>query len=70
MSKEELIKLKLRDLEEIDSIVDNIFLHYPDGMFFDEFVTFSEEVSSELFYAVMDPLYHFVPCAQNFMIFK
>ena len=39
-------------------------------MFFDEFCEFSEQVSSELFYAVMDPLYHFVPCCQNFMIMR
>ena len=70
MSKKELIKLKNRDSAEIDTIVDTIFTHYPDGMFFDEFCAFSENVSSELFYAVMDPLYHFIPCCQNFMIMR
>ena len=51
-------------------MVDTIFSEYPDGMYFDEFETFAREVSSELYVAVFDCLYQYVPCIQNFFMIK
>ena len=51
-------------------IIDTIFEKYPNGMFFDEFTQFCKEISSELFVAIFDPLYEYVPCIQNYMILR
>jgi hypothetical protein len=39
-------------------------------MYFDEFVQFNTQVSSELFLSIFDCLHQCVPCAQNFFILK
>jgi hypothetical protein len=51
---------------EIDLITETVFREYPDGMYFDEFVEFSEQISSEFVYAIFDTLYQCVPCIKNF----
>ena len=57
-----LLSAKRKDVDELNFIIDTIFEKYPNGMFFDEFTQFCEEVTSELFVTIFDPLYQFVPC--------
>ena len=39
-------------------------------MYFDEFVQLTEEVTSEFMFAILDTLYQYVPCIQNFCMLK
>ena len=47
--------------------MDVLFKRYPEGnMYFDEFVSLTKEVTSELFFGVFDCLHNYVPCIKNF----
>lgn len=39
-------------------------------MYFDEFVQLTEEVTSEFMFAILDTLYQYVPCIQNYCMLK
>lgn len=62
--------MKKYDEMQTELIVDTIFELYPDGMYFDEFVEFAEEVSCEFVYCIYDSFYHFIPCVQNFLVMR
>lgn len=62
--------MKKYDEMQTELIVDTIFELYPDGMYFDEFVEFAEEVSCEFVYCVFDSFYHYIPCVQNFLVMR
>jgi hypothetical protein len=68
--KNQYLQQKWLDGRQIDLISETVFSEYPDGMYFDEFVQFAEEVSSEFVLAVFDSLYQYVPCVKNFLLLK
>ena len=65
-----LQKAKLKDFAEIDMVVSGIFEEYKIGMYFEEFCSFTQEVCSDLYLAVFDSLFQYVPCVKNFMILR
>ena len=70
MSAQQLLEEKYKDWDQIEAIADLINKEYPEGMYFDEYVSFSEKVTSELFYPIFDCLYELVPCVQNYFVLK
>lgn len=63
----ELMQHQLKvDSDQIDQMVESIFAEYPDGMFLDEFIQFTTQISSEFVYPIFDTMYQCVPCIQNF----
>ena len=46
-------------------ITERVFQQYPNGMYFDEFVTLCENITSEFAYGVLDTINQQVPCVQN-----
>ena len=60
---------KSKDDREIKRAIDLIFetMNFGEGIYFDEFKYICENITSELYYCIFDSIYHFVPCAQNFI---
>jgi hypothetical protein len=39
-------------------------------MYFDEFCTFTKDVSCDLYMSIIDQFYQFVPCARQFLVMR
>ncbi len=61
---------KKEDNLQIDKLCDVLFQEHSDGMYFDEFVEFTEVISSEFMFAIFDCLYQCVPCVKNFFTLR
>lgn len=70
INKRQLVNMKKYDEMQTELIVDSVFELYPEGMYFDEFIEFAEEVSCEFVYCIYDSFYHFIPCVQNFLVMR
>ena len=65
-----LMSLKTEDNQEIAKLMDEIFKTYSEGMYFDEFKSLALDVTSELFMAIYDCVYQYIPCVKNFLIMR
>ena len=70
LNRVEYMAAKNEDNEQIDLFIDTLLNHYPDGMYFDEFKTLCNEVTSELFLCVYDCIYQYIPCVRNFLVLR
>ena len=70
MSRVEIMNQRNEDQSNINEFVDVLFSHYPDGIYFDEFVDIAKHVASDLFSCIYDCFYRCVPCVQNFLLMK
>ena len=70
MSREHLKQLHSQHQREIKIFMDIIFNNFDKYLFFNEFDSINQQVTSELFFSIFDLIYSNVPCAQNFLIMK
>lgn len=62
--------MKREDNQDITFLIDDLFKDYSDGMYFDEFKSLATCKTSELFLAIYDCIYQYIPCVKNFLILK
>ena len=70
MEKYKYMKLKVQDSDQIDQFIQEIVDEYEDGIYFDEFMKLSYDVTGDLFYSVYHCFYKYIPCVQNFLIMR
>ena len=70
MLRSDLMVHKQHDTDQINQLIKALFANNPAGIFFDEFVTIAEKVTSELFVCIFDCIYQCIPCAKNFLIMR
>ena len=45
-------------------------MKFGQGIYFDEFCYICDNITSELYYCILDTIFHYVPCAQNFIYMR
>lgn len=71
LSRNNYMLAQKQDEESINKFLGNLFVdQFSEGIYFDEFCALATQVTSELFLAVYDCIYQYIPCVKNFCIMR
>ena len=70
MSRQHLTAMRELEDAEISALTALIFDRFLDDLYFEEFVWLTENVTSELYHAVISRLFEHIPCCQNYLVMR